>query len=379
MATGRTNLLDLPLPTQGELDGTWGNTVNNGLTEYLDIAIAGRTALTSANFTAGALTIATTEGDAAATNIVAGSAQYATLYTSSLATNSTITAPSSNRAYRVINADSTYTLTVKASGQTGVTFQPGQSGLIAYNGTDYQIIGLSFATPLTVTGNSSGGAEIRLPEDTDNGSEYVAWKAPSALGTSLTFTLPFSDGSSGQTWTTNGSGVLSFGTLGVIGGGTGQSSYTDGQLLIGNSTGNTLTKANLTGTSNQITVTNGSGSITLATPQNIGTSSSVQFGSFGVGTAASGTTGEIRATNNVTAYYSDDRLKTKLGSISGALDKVRSLQAFYYHANETAQSLGYEQVKEVGLSAHVCPTGSVCITGSSGSSTYRRKIFDDTL
>ena len=51
--------------------------------------------------------------------------------------------------------------------------------------------------------------------------------------------------------------------LPVASGGTGQTSYTDGQLLIGNSTGNTLTKATLTAGSG-ITVTNGSGSITIA-------------------------------------------------------------------------------------------------------------------
>lgn len=53
------------------------------------------------------------------------------------------------------------------------------------------------------------------------------------------------------------------GTLPVGNGGTGQTSYTDGQLLIGNSTGNTLTKATLTAGSN-ITITNGNGSITIA-------------------------------------------------------------------------------------------------------------------
>lgn len=141
------------------------------------------------------------------------------------------------------------------------------------------------------------------------------------------------------------------GILPVANGGTGDSSYTNGQLLIGNTTGNTLTKATLTGTGSQITVTNGAGSITLSTPQNIGTGSSVQFGSFGVGTAASGTTGEIRATNNITAYYSDDRLKTKLGAIENALDKVCSLSGFYYEANDTAQALGYKPVREVGVSA----------------------------
>src|SRR5205814_10418940 len=53
--------------------------------------------------------------------------------------------------------------------------------------------------------------------------------------------------------------------------------YTDGQLLIGNSTGNTLAKATLTGTSNQVVVTNGSGAITLSLPQSIATASNVHF------------------------------------------------------------------------------------------------------
>lgn len=52
------------------------------------------------------------------------------------------------------------------------------------------------------------------------------------------------------------------GTLGVANGGTGQTVYTDGQLLIGNTTGNTLTKATLTAGTG-ISITNGSGSITI--------------------------------------------------------------------------------------------------------------------
>ena len=62
-------------------------------------------------------------------------------------------------------------------------------------------------------------------------------------------------------------------------------------------------------------------------------------------------TGDITATGNITAYYSDDRLKTKLGNIENALDKVSKLNGFYYEANETAQALGYKPVREVGLSA----------------------------
>jgi hypothetical protein len=53
------------------------------------------------------------------------------------------------------------------------------------------------------------------------------------------------------------------GTLPVANGGTGQTSYTNGQLLIGNTAGNTLTKATLTAGTN-VTITNGTGSITIA-------------------------------------------------------------------------------------------------------------------
>jgi hypothetical protein len=53
------------------------------------------------------------------------------------------------------------------------------------------------------------------------------------------------------------------GTLPVANGGTNQTTYTNGQLLIGNTTGNTLTKSTLTAGSG-VTITNGSGAITIA-------------------------------------------------------------------------------------------------------------------
>jgi hypothetical protein len=138
----------------------------------------------------------------------------------------------------------------------------------------------------------------------------------------------------------------------VAQGGTGQTSYTNGQLLIGNTTGNTLTKATLTGTTDQVVVTNSTGSITLSTPQSINTTSNVQFNSLGVGTAGSATAGEIRATNNITAYYSDERLKTKIGNIEDPLGKVHAIKTMLYHANEIAVSLGYDaSIQEVGVSA----------------------------
>lgn len=65
---------------------------------------------------------------------------------------------------------------------------------------------------VNLKGTADTAAEVRLFEDTDNGSNYVGLKAATALASSLTFTLPSADGTSGQALTTNGSGGLSFAT-----------------------------------------------------------------------------------------------------------------------------------------------------------------------
>ena len=77
---------------------------------------------------------------------------------------------------------------------------------------------LSITSPLSITGNSTAGSEIRLPEDTDNGSNYVALKAANSIASNLTFTLPSADGSANQALITNGSGSLSFATVGATAG-----------------------------------------------------------------------------------------------------------------------------------------------------------------
>ena len=86
------------------------------------------------------------------------------------------------------------------------------------------------------------------------------------------------------------------GTLPVANGGTGQTTYTDGQLLIGNSTGNTLAKSTLTAGSG-ISITNGSGSITIATTGGGGTVTSVS----GTGTVNGLTlTGTVTSSGSLT-------------------------------------------------------------------------------
>lgn len=78
----------------------------------------------------------------------------------------------------------------------------------------------------------------------------------------------------------------------------------------------------------------------------------VYINSIGVGTVQSNVTGEIRATNQITAYYSDDRLKIFEGNIPNAVDKVMAINGYYFKENQTAKDLGYNnEERQVGVSA----------------------------
>lgn len=80
--------------------------------------------------------------------------------------------------------------------------------------------------------------------------------------------------------------------------------------------------------------------------------SNISISSLGVGTAASGNVGEIRATNAITSFYSDRRLKTNFKQIENALDKVNRLQGILYTQNELAETFGYNDYsQQVGVFA----------------------------
>jgi len=72
------------------------------------------------------------------------------------------------------------------------------------------------ATTSTVNLIIDNDKEIRFREATANGTNYVSLSAPASLSADLTFTLPATDGTSGQVLQTNGSGVLSFATVGGL-------------------------------------------------------------------------------------------------------------------------------------------------------------------
>ena len=93
----------------------------------------------------------------------------------------------------------------------------GGSAVIQKLGGKYYTDILDGSTPtpanFKVGNGSSTGGSLQLFEDSDNGSNFVGLKAPNAVTSNTTFTLPDGDGSSGQFLKTDGSGQLSFGTV----------------------------------------------------------------------------------------------------------------------------------------------------------------------
>jgi hypothetical protein len=80
------------------------------------------------------------------------------------------------------------------------------------------------------------------------------------------------------------------------------------------------------GSNEQAMVTDGSGKLGWKTIPSIGALTDLQLNSLGVGTPASGVTGEIRATSDITAFYSSDKsLKTNIKNISNSLEKISKI------------------------------------------------------
>jgi len=99
-------------------------------------------------------------------------------------------------------------------------------------------------------------------------------------------------------------------------------------------------------------VVSGSSQITLSSTTGGGTTANVQFGSLGIGTTASGVSGEIRATGDIVAFYSsDERLKENIQPIQNALSKVESISGNTYDWKEGFETIHSHTGHDLGVIA----------------------------
>lgn len=178
-----TTLLGLVTPTQGTLSGTWGDTVNYGITDYMDIAVAGTLSFSGD----GAITLANTLGSASGNGITSTTAQYMVIrITGTQTVTKVITGPSYSKLYMVDHAGATSPVTFKAAGQTGVSVAVGEKCFVYYNGTDYVKIASSVTSASSITGTVAPA----------NGGTGVANNAASTLTISGNFPTTLTVGAS---------------------------------------------------------------------------------------------------------------------------------------------------------------------------------------
>ena len=223
--TNFTPLLGLALPTTGDLQGTWGATVNTAITDLLDDAVAGTVTLSAD----ADVTLTTTNGaDNQARNAVI-------LWTASNgATTRNITAPAQSKAYIVINAG-TGSVVIRGSGPTtGVTVASGFKTLVAWNGSDF----------------------VKIASTLVN------------LASEVTGTLPVANGGTGLTAGTSG-GILAYTAAGTL---ASSGALTQYGVVIGGGAGAVPTSTAV-GTAAQVLTSNGPGvAPTFQTPAASGAS-----------------------------------------------------------------------------------------------------------
>ena len=250
-----TSLIGLTLPTTGTLSGTWGDTINNAISQIIDVAVAGtQTISTDAD-----ITLALTTGSAASTGLTGNSSQYAViLWTAGGTVTRTITVPAQSKTYVVINnTTSTQSITIKAATGTGVTLAAGTRAIVAWDGTNFVNVGGGSAagSNTQVQFNNSGafGASSALTWD---GTTLSATKFGGALNGTVGATTPAAGAFTTLTATT---------AIPVTSGGTGQSSaLTQYGVVFASTTGAMSTTA--AGTAGYVLTSNGSSAPTFQAP-----------------------------------------------------------------------------------------------------------------
>ena len=272
--------------------------------------------------------------------------------------------------------------------------------LLIGDGTGDPTVGtLTAGSNVTIT-NGAGSITIA---STDTNTTYTAGDGLDLSGTTFSTDLKSNGGlviESTELAVDLGASSIT-GTLAVDDGGTGQTSYTDGQLLIGNTTGNTLAKGTLTAGSN-VSISNGSGSITIAatdtnTTYSAGTLLDLATTTFNVDLSEAaeasiadgdyvmfldgGATGTAakEAIGDIATLFSGDGLQASSSVMS--LD-LKSNGGLVIESNEAAVDLGASSitgtlaVADGGTGATAFDDKAVIITQDTGTDTLAAAVMD---
>ena len=159
MATTYTTLLKLAKPTQGELDGSWGTTVNDNITSMVEEAIAGRSVINT--WSTNSHTLTTAESRAAMLSLTDSGDQ--------LGTNvATVVCPALSKVYIVKNAVG-QAATLKTASGTGIAVPNGKTMILFCDGTNVEEAVNNFTGALTTAAITASGV-ISIDDTTDTTS-----------------------------------------------------------------------------------------------------------------------------------------------------------------------------------------------------------------
>ena len=191
---------------------------------------------------------------------------------------------------------------------------------------------------LFIGNSATTGGTIKFNEGTNNGAHFVALKSPNSVASSVTFTLPSADGSSGHLLTTDGSGNLSFAapassnfTLAADSGS--NDTFTTGQTLT--FTGGT--GIDTTVSDNELTFAIDSTVATLAGTQTL-TNKTLTSPKFNENVALTATSTELNLLDGITAIADEDNMSSNSAT---ALATQQSIKA-YVDSQVTAQDLDFQ-------------------------------------